>query len=103
MLPNTDQVLSLVRSVLTIVGAMLIAKGLVSTADWTTYAGAILAVVPPVWGLFAHTDAAKLKSVEAMPEVIKIDVTALAANSAAGLAAADFTRKKVAFVNQPNK
>lgn len=101
MLPNTDQVLSLVRAVLQIVGSMLMAKGLVTAPDWTTWTAAILMVAPLIWGVAAHTDSAKLKSVEAMPEVVKIDIAAQgAAGSAAGLAAGDFTRKKVSFVNQ---
>ena len=87
MLPNTDQVLSLVRAILVIVGTFLTTKGLVSTADWTTYTGAILMIVPPIWGLFAHTDASHIATVTAMTGA-KITVDRTTATSPALLAAA---------------
>ena len=94
MLPNTDQVLSLVRALLVIAGTFLTTKGLVSTADWTTYTGAILMVVPPIWGMFAHTDAAHIASVAAMPgATIRVDQAV--ATGALALAAADPTQTKV--------
>lgn len=100
-MPNQDQVLSLVRSILAIVGTMLATKGVVSSSDWTTYSGAILVFVPIVWSMFAHTDSAKLKAVEAMPDVKNIVVvngkleTPTPAASAAVAAAADPSRPKV--------
>lgn len=68
MIPNNDQVLALVRAVLSIVGTFLTTKGLVSAADWTTYAGAVMMVAPVVWSMFAHTDSAKVASVVALAQ-----------------------------------
>jgi hypothetical protein len=94
MSPNTDQILSLVRAILVIVGTILTTKGIVGTADWTTYSGAIITIVPIVWSMFVHTDSAKLAAVEAMPDVAKIIVTPNAVDGA-GAAAADPDRPKV--------
>ena len=119
MKPNIDQLLSLVRAILQIVGTVLVTKSIVTTTDWTTYSGAILMALPIVWGLYAHTDTAKieaaaaipsgagkdaafagvsdtakLKAVEAMPEVTQINVKRSATDGVAA-AAADPDRPKV--------
>ena len=93
--PNTDQIQSLVRAVLVIAGTILTTKGLVGTADWTTYSGAVLTIAPIVWSMFAHTDSAKLAAVEAMPSVAKITVSPIASETTVAAIAADPTRPKV--------
>lgn len=74
---NRDQILSLVRDILKIVGMGLIANGTVSAGGWDIWttgivevAGCGLVVGPIIWGQFAHTDAAKIASVAAMPGTI---------------------------------
>jgi hypothetical protein len=94
MTPNTDQILSLIRAILQIVGTSLMAKGVVTTADWTTYSGAILMAAPIIWGLLAHTDGAKIAAVAAMPDVEKIVVQPKAGDGV-GAALADPTQPKV--------
>ena len=94
MLPNTDQVLSLVRAALVIVGTILTTKGVVSVADWTTYTGAILMIVPPIWGLFAHTNSAQIATVAAMPGAT-IHVDTAVATGALAMAAADPSQPNV--------
>lgn len=96
MIPNNEQLLSLLRAILQIVGTSLMAKGVVTTADWTTYSGAIMMIVPIAWGYFAHTNSAKLAAVEAMPEVAKIVVKPTTDSSPEIVAAAeDPSRSKV--------
>jgi hypothetical protein len=79
---NQDQVMSIVRSVLQILGTGLVSKGVIGDADWTTIAGAILMVVPVGWGIYAHTQQQKIASVAAMPEVKTIVATPAVAAAA---------------------
>lgn len=74
---NRDQLLSLVRDILKIVGMALVANGAVSAGQWeiwttigTEIAGCALVVGPIVWSQFAHTDTAKVASVAAMPGTV---------------------------------
>lgn len=73
---NSDQVMMTIRTVLTIVGPLLVTKGLVSSTgldDWTNnmiaLAGAALPVATWIWGLFAHSATGKIASVNATPGV----------------------------------
>ena len=77
-MPNTEQIQSMIRWALSVsgpVGAYLIAKG-INAESLTTVVVAIITIVgaiPPIlsfiWGWRAHTDAAKIKAVEALPDV----------------------------------
>jgi len=100
---NFDQVLSLLRLLLGVsgpIGALLIARGM-PAEQVTGLSTAIIAVVgalPPIasaiWSMFAHTNDAKLKAVEALPDVQKIVVNSAATDGVAD-AAKDLTRTKV--------
>ena len=57
---NQDQVLSVLRSLLTVGGTWLVSHGVMTDTDWTTVAGAILAVAPIAWGWYAHSKKGKL-------------------------------------------
>ena len=93
--PNQEQILSLVRALLQIVGTMLVGNGIVhSSADWTAISGAVIMLVPIVWGMWAHTHDSALKVVEAMPEVKKIEV-APEDHSVVTAALNDSTRLKI--------
>ena len=78
MFPNGDQVLSLIRSVMLIVGTWLGTKGVSSTdvaslqSNVLTIGGALLALMPVVWGLFAHTHTAMIESVNAADNGVKV-------------------------------
>jgi hypothetical protein len=95
MNPNQEQFLSWLRSTMSGVGYLLTAYG-VSGADawWPTVSGIMLAVVPYVWGYFAHTDSAKLAAVEAIPAVNKIVVSSGAPRDVKAVVA-DADRPKV--------
>ena len=92
---NQDQILSIARAVLQVVGTGLVSKGLIGTADWSTIMGAVLMVVPVIWGMMAHTDAAKVAAVEAMPSVKQIVVNSSIATDGIADAANDPLRPKV--------
>ena len=74
---NIDQILSILRVLLSVggpLGALLVARGM-SADQVTALSTSLLAIVgaaPPlvaaVWGAFAHTDAAKVAAVEALPK-----------------------------------
>lgn len=103
MKPNLDQVLSLVRAVLSILGTMIVAHGTfgINAGVWEQITGVVLMVAPMVWGMYAHTDSAKLASVEAMPEVTKIVVKTTATDGVA-TAAEDPNRPKVVTTTAPS-
>lgn len=78
---NVDQIQSFIRWALSLsgpVGAYLISRGMTPEAldSVTTAIISIVGVIPPaialIWGIKAHTDAAKLRSVESMPDVKSI-------------------------------
>ncbi len=55
----------------------------------------VSSAVVGVWSTLTKTDAAKIKQVEALPEVKQIVVAPSAPDTAAGEAAADYSRPKV--------
>lgn len=90
---NNDQLLSLLRTVLQIIGTVVVAHGTlgINGAIWEQISGALVVLAPTVWSMYANTKAAKLASVAAMsgpekqqaftgiPDSAKIEaVTALA-------------------------
>ena len=96
MTPNSDQLLSLLRTLLQIAGTAIVAHGTlgINGAMWEQISGGVLMLAPVIWGMFAHTDAAKIASVAAMPDVEKIVVQPLASDGV-GAALADPTQTKV--------
>ncbi len=94
---NNAQFLSLLRTVLQIVGTGLVSHGTlgINGAMWEQISGAIIMLAPIVWSMFAHTDTAQLKAVEAMPDVKKIVVDTTAPPDGAIAALSDPTRPKV--------
>ena len=95
-MPNNAQLLSLLRTLLQIAGTYIVAHGTlgINGAMWEQISGAVIMVTPAVWGIFAHTDTAKLKAVEAMPGVAKI-VPVPGSNGAVAAALAAADRPKV--------
>ncbi len=80
---NQDQWLSLLRSLLTMFGPLLVAKGLVSAADEGALITATLGIVgslmtfgPTVWGVFVHTHEAAIAAVNANTETTGVKVVA---------------------------
>ena len=93
---NSDQLLSLLRTLLQIAGTALVSHGTlgITGAMWEQISGAVIMIAPMIWGMYAHTDAAKIASVAAMPDVEKI-VVQPAAGDGVGAALADPTLTKV--------
>lgn len=51
---NQDQVMSLIRQVLSLVGGYLLIKGMVTEIDWSTLVGSATATISIVWSMIAH-------------------------------------------------
>jgi hypothetical protein len=108
---NQDQVLSLLRLLLGVsgpIGALLVARGMpaeqvtaLSTAI-IAICGALPTIVSAVWGMFAHSDSAKIAAVTAMPGIAQILVKPTAGDGAA-TAAADPAQPKVVLTTQTPK
>ncbi len=96
MTPNSDQLLSLLRTLLQIAGTAIVAHGTlgINGAMWEQISGGILMLAPIVWSMFAHTDSAKIAAVAAMPDVEKIVVQPKATDGV-GAALADPAQTKV--------
>lgn len=97
MTPNQEQLMSLLRTALQMIGTYVVARGVLGADGanlWQLISGLILMVAPTVWSMFAHTDSAMIKNVTAMPDVKQI-VVAPNASDGAGAAAADPNQPKV--------
>lgn len=91
---NSDQLLSLLRTLLQILGTYLTTKGFVNETLWAQISGIVLVIAPTIWSIYAHTDAANIKKVTAMPDVQAIVVKSTAGNGV-GAALADPAQPKV--------
>jgi hypothetical protein len=91
---NQEQALASLRGVIAAVGGFALGRGWISGDVLTLITGVVGAVFPLAWGIFAHTDSAKMASVESMPEV-KAIVVERGANGSVGAAADDPNRGKV--------
>lgn len=72
---NQDQVLSLVRWIISAAGGFVIGKGWLNAEQLTMVGGLVTTLVPLVWSLFAHTNSAKLASAAAIPGIVKLEAT----------------------------
>ena len=73
-----DQVLSMTRAVLNIVGTMLMSYGYIRGLDaesWSAISGAVLTLVGVAWGLYAHTKTSTITAAAKLPEVAQIVAT----------------------------
>ena len=93
---NNAQLLSLLRTILQIIGTFVIAHGSmgINAAMWEQISGAVIVVAPTIWGLFSHSDAAKIAAVAAMPGAT-IQVNTAIASTTLAQAAADPTQTNV--------
>src|ERR1017187_489095 len=93
---NQDQLLSLLRTVLQIIGTSIVAHGTmcINGAMWEQISGAVIILAPTIWSMYAHTHEAMIASVTANPDVKQVVVKANAVDGAAR-AAADPTQPKV--------
>jgi len=93
---NQDQMLSLLRTILQIVGTIIVSHGTlgINGALWEQITGVVIVVAPTIWSMYAHTHEAMIASVTANPDVKQVVVRAYAVDGAAR-AAADPTQPKV--------
>lgn len=84
---NSDMIASLIRSLMNIAGAYLIAHGMsqgdvANLTSWLVMGAGVLPIaISTIWGLFKHTDANTVKAAAAIPG-IKVDVLANAPDGA---------------------
>ena len=59
---NSAQLMSLLRTLLQIVGTAVVAHGTlgINGAMWEQISGAVIMVAPAIWGIYAHTVTAQL-------------------------------------------
>lgn len=71
---NQDQALNILRTVLQIVGTLLVGHSIfgVTAADWTTLTGAILMAFPAIWGIVSRTESSMKNSVAALPNTLVV-------------------------------
>jgi hypothetical protein len=95
-LPYQDQAFSAARTVITAVAAYGAGRGWLGQ-DTVALIGTLAPIlIPLVWGMLGHTEAAKLKAVEELPGVTKILVHPdVAPDTALMAAAVDTSRPKV--------
>lgn len=93
---NTDQMLSLLRTILQIAGTAVVAHGTlgINGAMWEQISGAVIVIAPTIWAMYSHTDAANIAKVAAIPDVQKIVVSSQATDGT-GAALADPAQTKV--------
>lgn len=81
---NLAQALSLTRALIILGSGILVTYGYVTEDVAAQIGGAITTVVPIIWGIFAHTDKAKIAAAETVRTVEKIVVSDPKVATAAG-------------------
>jgi hypothetical protein len=102
---NQDQLLSLLRTILQVIGTAVVTHGTlgINGAMWEQISGAVIIIAPTIWSMYEHTDAANIAKVTAMPDVAKIVPRANAdPSSAIAIAATDSSQPKVAVQIDPS-
>lgn len=51
---NLDQLLSIIRAALNILGGTLVAKGVTDSTQWEAIVGGVLALAAVIWGVVKH-------------------------------------------------
>jgi hypothetical protein len=69
---NPEQLASFLRTVLQILGGVVIANGYFDANTWLTLSGAVVTIVVTGWGLWARSDTNLIKSAAAVPAVTKV-------------------------------
>lgn len=94
---NQEQLLSLLRTFLQVAGTFVLGHSIFGPETsqwWELISGVVILVAPTIWSIYAHSDAALIKNVTAMPDVAKIIVVP-GASDGAGAAASDPAQTKV--------
>jgi len=72
---NNEQFKSGLRTALQTVGTAVAGKGLIDESMIPTFVGAIMWLIPTVWGLYVRRKDGLVASAAALPEVKKIETT----------------------------
>lgn len=75
---NTEQILSLVRTVLKFLGGYAVGAGILTVSNVDTVVGAVVTIIAAAWSWYSHKDIVvpsdAVKAVELKPDVdIKVD------------------------------
>jgi hypothetical protein len=95
--PNQQQVMSLLRSALSIVGTVMTLLGYGSDEQWVAISGVAVMIGPAIWGVFVHTQANAVATAAAIPEVERIEVKPTPAGAALKEAAGSRPEALVVF------
>lgn len=96
---NQDQLISLLSTLLKIIGTSVVAHGTlgINGAAWEQISGAAIMLAPVLFDMYRHTDAKKIISAATMPGV-KVIVDPQVATQAVAAVAADPGQPKVTAV-----
>ena len=71
---NSDQLMSVVRAALQIVGTFLTTYGLITAEQWQPMLGGLMMIIPVIWGIYVHSKWYTVKAAARLPEVSKVEV-----------------------------
>jgi hypothetical protein len=102
MMPNQDQVLGAVRTLLAYICGYAMAQGWINNDQTTLITGVVASLAPLAWSIYVHSDSKKLAAVAALPDVKRIVTVINPVNNAVRQAASDTAQPKVAVDDPPN-
>ena len=97
--PNQEQVMSLLRTALQMIGTYLVARGVLGADGsnlWQLVSGLVMMIAPTVWSMFAHSEKAQIENVaeiKGVERIVKADNAP--PDSAVAKLAADPSQPKV--------
>jgi hypothetical protein len=72
---DQEQRLGLLRDFLKVLGSALVANGVISQPDWTTWTGLVVMLAPIGWSIYERTRARMTAKVDALPGVAGVVTT----------------------------
>lgn len=69
---NKEQTLSLFRTLLQILGTILVTRGVLTGAEWEAILSSILIIAPTIWGIWVRRNTGLINAAAAVPAVEKI-------------------------------
>ena len=86
MIPNQEQVLNALRTMLAFFAGLAVSHGWLTETTATQLVGASVVLVPLIWGMISTTAANKVKAAAAVPDVAKVVIKPVADSSVAAVA-----------------
>lgn len=93
-----QSILSGVRSILIAIGGILAAKGVIDETQWSIIVGALMTIIPAVWGIYEHVQSERKTQAR---EAVAVNVGITVADQTIGptpLVPADATQEVIAIV-----